>query len=144
MEQRPPNWLAKLANQVASEMTGVDILSPIGCHYFRNEGPAEQWEISLFAARTEIVGGQRDGVETLSRFTLDLKSIACIFSEVKRFHWQGLPFGSESEDEVGPHISIEGTFEGHSVWLRILASAPKRFQSGRYANAYEMRMIELW
>jgi hypothetical protein len=123
-------------------MAGVDTLSPIGCHYFHNEEPPEQWEVSVFAARTEIVGGERDGQETSSRFTLDLKRVVRLFSEVKRLHWQGLEFGAD--DEVGSHISIEGIYLGRPVWLRILAHAPKRFESGRYAHAYQVRLEDLW
>jgi hypothetical protein len=130
-----------MAHLVVVELYPMDILSPIGCHFFYNK-KNQQWEVSLFASATEIVGGEKDGIVNSSNFSADLKSIAGIFTEVHRLDWQALSNGSE--DEVGPHISFEGNYEGHEVWLRILASAPKRFEAGRKVNVYECQLEDVW
>lgn len=137
----PPSWLARMTNDVATQMWGVDILAPIGCHYFFNEAVGH-WEVTLFVSSTEVVGGARDGQTVTSRFTLDLSQIQGLFDEVTGFHWQAQQLGSE--DEIGPHVSLEGKYEGQDVWVRVLASAPNRFEAGRYANAYEMRVQDIW
>ncbi len=137
----PPHWLTELADKVATQLEGVDQLSPIGCHYYYDTDQ-EKWEVSLFAAKTETVGGQFDGVVTSSNFTIDLQNIPPIFSKVQSFRWQALPYGVR--DELGPHLSIEGYYEGHLVWLRILANAPKRFGRGRLAKVYELRLEDVW
>jgi hypothetical protein len=61
----PPEWLQELADAAALQLIPADVLSPIGCHFgFADEA----WEISLFAASTQIVGGKHDGVLRPSRF----------------------------------------------------------------------------
>jgi hypothetical protein len=119
----------------------LDVLAPLGCHYYYNE-PAEQWEVALFASNTEVVGGKRDGSLKPSRFSVDLQRVIAEFDSVSALHWQTLSMGPA--DELGPHLSLEGTFESRSVWLRILAHAPARFESGRYFRLYEMRLEDIW
>ena len=122
-------------------MHSVDIPPPIGCHYYFNK-VSDQWEVSLFAANTETIGGERDGCVSYSRFGLDLKELMTAFDEIATCSWQALSLGSD--DEVGPHVSLEGTFEGHNVWLRVLAQPPARFRTGRYLKAYELRFEDAW
>jgi hypothetical protein len=33
-------------------------------------------------------------------------------------------------EQTGQHISIEGTYQGHLVWLRVLAEAPDDEEPG--------------
>lgn len=139
--QDPPAWLAQMANELAIQIYGVDILSPLGCHYYHNRA-LNQWEVSLFAASTETVGGSQDGRVLPCRFTADLLRIAETFSQVTSFSWQPLALGSD--DEIGPHISLEGHYQGHFVWLRLLAKAPERFQTGRLVRAYELKLEDVW
>ena len=65
-----------------------------------------------------------------------------LFDEVKQFHWQALDLGPQ--DELGQHISLEGIYDGNSVWLRVLAEPPERFDNGRIANAYELDFKDVW
>lgn len=139
----PPEWLAELANLVASEMYPIDLLAPLGCHYhYNDEIDGGQWEVTVFAGSTEIVGGEFDGMQQPSRFCLNLGSMLKYFGEVSTFHWQTAPVAED--DELGAHVAIEGTYKGQSVWLRVLAEAPERFECGRQANVYELRLEEVW
>src|SRR5437879_5970087 len=135
----PPEWLQELADAVALQMTPADVLAPVGCHFCLVDGT---WEISLFAAGTQIVGGKKDGVVRASRFSVDLQSLLKLFSEIESLSWQALRLSAD--DELGPHISLAGTHAGNRVWLRILAWAPKRFAPGRRAVGYEHAWEEIW
>ncbi len=135
----PPAWLQELANAIAALMTPVEVLSPIGCHFCFVE---KHWEITLFASDTEIVGGQKDGGQRPSRFSLDLKRVVELFGSVSSLRWQALPLGPQ--DELGAHFSLEGEFEGQPVWLRVLAKSPRRFDAGRKAHVYELSWEETW
>lgn len=137
----PPSWLNTMANQVASLMSDVDVLSPIGCHFFHNAN-RDEWEVSLFASNTEIVGGEWDGVMAPSKFCFDILKLGAIFEEVQAIHWQALPV--DYDDQLGSHISIEATYEGHQVWVRILAESPEEFEPGRRIQTYEFDLKEIW
>ena len=137
----PPTWLAELANRVATEMYPIDVMSPIGCHYFYSD-ESSQWDLTLFAADTEVVGGARDGSRSPSKFNLDLSHLNTMFSKITNFHWQALPMGPN--DDLGPHVSVEGIFRGQRVWLRILSQSPECFETGRKAKPYELSMEDVW
>lgn len=137
----PPSWLTHLAEEVAQRIRPADVMAPLGCHYFHNRA-LEQWEVTIFAGSTEIVGGERDGQLKYSNFHLDLQGLFRLFEIVDHFHWQADQFGPE--DELGTHVSIEGTFEGWSVWLRVLARPPARFPKGRNLFANSLRIEDVW
>lgn len=135
----PPPWLEELANAAAARLSPVDLLAPLGCHYCFVD---DQWEVTLFAANTEILGGRKDGALCSSKFSLNVFELFDLFEEVRGCQWQSLPLGSY--DELGAHISLEGTYAGQGVWLRILASAPRRFRSGRLAHVHDHIWEEVW
>ncbi|HAH44831.1 hypothetical protein [uncultured Gimesia sp.] len=130
-----------MANQVASLMYDVDILAPIGCHFFHNSSRNE-WEVTIFASNTEIVGGEWDGVLAPSKFCFNILNLGEIFEEVESIFWQALPV--DYDDQLGCHISIEGKYEGERVWVRVLAEAPEEFEAGRRMQAYEFNLKEIW
>ena len=135
----PPGWLKELADAAAVLMMPADAIAPIGCHYFC---VASTWEISLFAAGTEIVGGASDGQVRRSRFCLDIEEIRNLFAEIESVTWQvhALAF----DDELGPHVEVHGRYADKDVKLRILAYPPKRFAAGRRAIVYEQAWEETW
>ncbi len=120
-------------------MHAHDVLAPIGCHYhFEND----VWEVTIFASRTEVLGGERDGLRFPSRFVLDIKGLLDLFSSVEAIEWQALSQGPD--DEIGANLAVLGTLDGGQVCLRIPSEAPDRFEVGRLANVYEMRFIDVW
>lgn len=135
----PPSWLAELAKSVTTLMHAQDVLAPIGCHYHRGD---DMWEVTIFASRTEVVGGERDGLRFPSRFVLDVKGLLALFETVEAIEWQALSQGPE--DEIGANLAVLGSCEGGRVCLRIPAEAPHRFEVGRLANVYEMRFVDVW
>lgn len=139
MHPSPPEWLSELADAAALLMMPVDVMAPVGCHFCLAEGT---WEISLFVSNTQIVGGKKDGVLRGSRFHVDVQALTGLFTEVHDLSWQAQRLASD--DELGPHISLAGTYAGNPISLRILAHPPKRFEPGRRAIVYEHSWEEIW
>ena len=136
-----PTWIEQLTESVIEHIQPVDLMAPIGCHVFHNP-ELNEWEVTLFAARTEVVGGQFDGKITSSKFVLDLQKLSELFSTVTRIQWQS--HSIDQDDELGPNVSVEGMYNGHQVWLRILADSPERFETGRYVHSEELRVHNVW
>ena len=137
----PPKWLAELVDRVSEQIYAVDVLAPLGCHFYRNK-TLNQWEVTLFASRTATIGGKQDGRVTASRFNVDLRRLLQVFPDSVECHWQALSLGPD--DQLGPHLSIEGEYKGHLFWLRVLAVAPRQIDIGRTADAYSMRLVDHW
>lgn len=139
MPESPPGWLKELADAAAQLMMPADVIAPIGCHYCFAD---DVWEITLFASSTEIVGGGQDGEVRRSRFCLDIQALTRVFVVVHEISWQAHELGGD--DELGPHIAVEGAFGEYDVRLRVLAFPPKRFASGRRAIVYVPSWEESW
>ena len=135
----PPVWLTTLANQVAALIEPIGTMGPIGCHH--HMGPAG-WEITVFAASTEVVGGPHDGRVFEARFEVDLKALVLLFSSVSSMHWQSQELGQE--DDLGAHLSIEGVYGEEPVFVRIPALAPAQFEPGRKMLVHRRTWQEVW
>ena len=129
-QHKPPQWIAKLGHLISQGFHSSGTLAPIGCHFHQNdELEGSQWEVTLFVSSTEFFGGPNDGKVAVSRFMLDLKEVLLAFDVVDSVYWQTHMMAED--DQVGPHIGVEGDFEGNAVWLRITAEPPAQFQPGR-------------
>jgi hypothetical protein len=144
-EALPPVWLDRFANQATEAFHSAYKLAPVGCHFHRCERESDllpQWEVTLFASSTEIYGGALDGSCAVSRFMLDLKVLMEVFDVVESCYWQAQTMADD--DDLGPHVGVEGEFEGHSVWLRVTSKSPSQFESGRVVDLYANEMEDRW
>ncbi len=115
-----PNWLSELVSDVANSTDALGEPAEIGCHVFQNDQTAE-WEVTLFAERPEW-GGRLAQLSTTPVLSVDVHAVEKAFDRVTGCRWQTAPI--PSGDDLGPHLSVEGEFAGHSVWLRVLARKP--------------------
>lgn len=135
----PPDWITELADGVARLMTSPDMMSPVGCHFAKD---GEVCEITLFAARTEVYGGELDGRTRDSAFFVDIMQLACLFDRIESIEWQALPVNDS--DEIGSHLAVTGIFQTNQVHLRLCARSPARFETGRYAHVQDGCWIDTW
>ena len=135
----PPEWLARFVNAATTSINSYDVLSPLGCHFQQVQ---DVWEITVFASRTEIVGGPQDGSLSTSRFNVDVYEVLQQFSKVDAINWQAQSF--DSRDDLGAHLSIEGSYENHQIWFRITSTAPEQFEAGRRADVNHRGIEEIW
>lgn len=121
---QPPAWLNGLADVAARAMEPLEseCLPHLGCHYTKFEGV---WEITLFVESTEIIGGPEDGSIKQATMGVRICDILNVFQNVNQCNWQSRTCATD--DDLGPHLSIEGTYKGRMVWLRIVAQAPRQF-----------------
>lgn len=142
-ECHPPSWLSRFGDLATRAFHSTDRLAPVGCHFhLHEEADPPQWEVTLFVSSTEIYGGAFDGQRAVSRFMLDLSELKETFDVIENFYWQAQTMAED--DQLGPHIGVEGTFEGHSVWLRVTAEPPSDFQPGRAIDLYENKLHDRW
>ncbi len=135
----PPSWLSNFVDSVTSNIHAYDVLSPLGCHY---QQVKDIWEVTVFASRTEIVGGPQDGLTCHASFNVDISGILQCFSEVGTISWQSQSLGSD--DELGAHLAVEGICDNKQIWLRITSTAPERFGVGRRAVVNQQQIEEMW
>lgn len=144
MTSMPSDWLNALSNAVSECLLPAAAPSPIGAHVqtATDDAGRELSEVSLFYGATEVVGGSNDGQRSETPFWLDLAGLRAVFDRVDEFTWQASPLGPE--DDLGPHIAIEGEFEGRPVRLRMLSRSPAQFPAARTADARRGVLVEQW
>ena len=142
-DPQPPKWLGELATLAKQAFHSQSQLAPVGCHFHRNdEAETPQWEVTLFVSSTEVCGGARDGQCVFSRFMVDLRELMAAFDVVESCYWQAQTM--TDDDQLGPHVGGEGRFQGHSVWLRITAQPPSKFEPGRVYDQASNELQNRW
>lgn len=138
---QPPAWLSGLADVVAKAMEPLasQELPSLGCHYAKFDGV---WEITLFVESTEIIGGPDDG--SIKQFPMGIRicEIMNVFQNVTECNWQSQSLGAD--DDLGPHLSVEGIYKGRMVWLRIPAHAPRQYPPRRVASRNRLINDDAW
>ncbi len=98
-------------------------MRPLGPRY-REEGGF--WEVWIYPTPMDLVGGRHDGAVVVLGFTLDLDRLRASFDSVVAFGWSALGLNHNE----GPHVSVEGVFQGREVYLQVLAQAPEDEEPG--------------
>ena len=119
----PEAWLDELVEAVVGNMTDEGGPRTLGFRCREAEG---FWEVLIYPKPVELVGGAKDGEVVAPRFSLDLKGLRSVFDRVDDFSW--VAFGLN--DDEGPHVSIEGVYQGHEVLVQVLAYAPEDEEPG--------------
>lgn len=125
MAAHPPSWLETLVDIVANCMEAHSPMGPLEYRYHTEEAFTE---LIVYPTPVELVGGAEDGAIVIPGFTLDLEALLSAFEPVEVVSWQAQGMGPY--DLEGPHLSVEGRYQGHSVWLRVLAGPPQETEPG--------------
>ena len=83
-------------------------------------------EVAVYLRPAESAGGTQDDEALAPGVSLDLKGLWSLFERVDDFSWQALGLNYRE----GPHVSIEGVYQGHEVFVRVLAYAPEDEEPG--------------
>ena len=90
---QPPAWMESLIDIVANCMEPHSQLGPLA-YRWRNEGG--YWEMWVYPAPAELVGGAEDGAVVSPGFSLDVQELSSAFEELEDVHWQAHAFGPPS------------------------------------------------
>jgi hypothetical protein len=120
-----PQWLMSLVDAVGNRMEPHSATGPLAFRW-RQEG--DFWEIAVYYTPGEVIGGAEDGAVIVPGFSLHLQELISAFEKVTGASWCSQSFGPH--DSRGAHISIEGVYQGHEVWLQVLAEAPEDEEPG--------------
>lgn len=122
---RPPAWMNSLVDVVFGCIEAHNPMGPLGFRFRKEE---DIWEIVVYPTPVELTGGVMDGTVVSPGFSMDLQQLSSAFDCVDETHWCAHGFGPH--DPEGPHISIEGIYQGHNISLQVLAEAPDDEEPG--------------
>ena len=133
----PLIWMQELINRVTDSVTPFDSATKLACHFFYSTG-FDEWEVTLFPDSSQFGGRLADYLPANPQFdvsslgesqitdalSVDAFDLMQVFSSITDCSWQTKIVASD--DDVGPHLSVEGEFEGNNVWLRIASNPPSQ------------------
>lgn len=120
-----PAWLESLADMVSTSVEAYSAMGPFGFRYHQD---GADWELIIYPTPVELMGGAEDGTLVCSGFSLDVQLLLSRFDQVTAVQWCTHDFGLSAPE--GPQLSIEGTYQGHNIWLRVLAEPPSNEPPG--------------
>ena len=124
MAEAPP-WLTSLVDAVGN---CTEVHCACGPLAFRWGSEEDVWDVRVYYTPGEAIGGAEDGAILVPGFSLDLVALMATFEELTDACWRAHSFGPH--DQEGPHISVEGVYQGHHVYLKVLAEAPEDEEPG--------------
>jgi hypothetical protein len=89
-------------------------------------------ELTIYPTPVELVGGAVDGAVVVPGFSFDIYMLQSAFEQVDALDWQAHSMGPH--DLEGPHLSLEGIYQGYYVWLRVLSDPPEEVEPGLYLD----------
>lgn len=125
MVQHPPAWMETLVDVVAECLDAHSPMGPLGFRYLEEDAHGE---LVIYPTPGELVGGADDSTVVVPGFALDLHALLAAFERVTALLWCAHGFGPH--DPEGPCVSLEGLYQGHPVWLRVLAEPPEDEEPG--------------
>jgi hypothetical protein len=128
--QRAPAWMENLVEVISECVEAQSPMGPLGYRYLAQGDPCE---LLIYPTPVELVGGAEDGAVVIPGFSLDLHVLLAHFDQVEACQWS--PHGLGPYDPDGPCVSIEGLYQGHDVWLRVLAEPPEEEEPGLRLSA---------
>lgn len=133
----PPLWLQDLIEQVTETVTPLAQPAELACHYFHSTSGDDEWEVTLFP-ETPQFGGRLTGYHTADALSVDVFALVQVFDLVSNCRWQTQVVASD--DEIGPHLSVEGEYEGNNVWLRVASNPPSRLLKETHCDRNTQRV----
>ena len=119
------DWLEALVDAAIGCMEAHSATGPVGYRYRQEDALTT---VFVYPTPVELVGGEEDGGLVISGFTLDIQALMSLFEQVIEIHWESQAF--YPADLTGANVAIEAVYQGHSVWMTILAAPPDDEQPG--------------
>lgn len=128
--ESPPEWLEDFIATVGECLMAHSLMGPLGWYAYEEDGITE---LIIYPKPVQFVGGELDGELGVPGFSFDVQSVLKAFERVDTVQWNSQGMGPD--DEEGARLSIEGLYEGHDVWVRILAEPPEDEEPGLEIDA---------
>ncbi|MEI7699146.1 MAG: hypothetical protein WCK86_05075 [Planctomycetia bacterium] len=136
-----PLWLRCFVDEVLQGIHCKVSSAPVGCH-FKFERDMDLWEVTLFAGRSQVLGGPHDGMTVPTGLELDISRMLLSFEGTPGLSWQSEKYSDD--DELGNHVLINGFCQGNHLHLRVLHDAPEWAGLSQRIHASTGRIEDLW
>lgn len=134
-----PDRLDTLVNAISNAFSvELDRELPMGIKWDYIDDSEDElhdyYNIIVFPACVEQVGGSQDGKRFTPKFAFRLSNIISLFDDIEDLVWCTLSHGPENKPEPANHLTILGTVEPYQVAVHILNEAPSESEAGIFID----------
>ena len=124
-----PEWIESFVARIDATVESHPESGPFGFRFRREESEAgESWDIVVYPLPVEFLGGASDGQRASPAYTMDLRSLEALFETIEASRFHSIDLAAQQWN--CPSLSLEGTYEGRRIGLRVMAYAPDDVDPG--------------
>ncbi len=125
-----PTWLEGFVKVVSSGLLTDQSTDPLGIRYREDDG---HWEIGVYPIRSGADLEEAEKSAASPSFAWDIEELRSIFDSIDGSGWYAVcPGGAES-----PYFWIEGVYQEHRVFVRLLTGAPVHDEPGERSEVWK-------
>jgi len=118
-----PTWIKQFVKIVSSSLVTDRSTPHLG---FRYRVDDRNWEVSVYPSHEEGNHEVAEGSGASAGFAWNIEELRSVFDSIDGSGWYAVPSG---ETEC-PYLWIEGNYQSHEVFLRLLSGKPDHLESG--------------
>ena len=127
-----PAWLEQFAEVVSQNLLSDGSTKHLGIQYREDDG---YWEISVYPIHGEGDLEEAEGSVASPGFAWDIEELRSVFDRIDGSGWYAVcPGGTES-----PYIWIEGEYQDHGVFLRLLPGEPGHVEPAEKCEVWSVK-----
>ena len=126
-----PEWIKEFVRTVSSSLLTDRSTRHLGIRYRVDDG---NWEISVYPIHE---GGDHEEVEGSGEspsFAWNIEELRSIFDSIDGSGW----YAVRSDGTECPYLWIEGNYQTHEVFLRLLPGEPDHVESGEKCEDWSL------
>jgi hypothetical protein len=124
-------WLKEFVEVVARSRITDGSTSHLGIQYREDDG---YWEISVYPIHGKGGLDEAKGLVASPGFAWDIEELRAVFDSINESGWYAACLdGAES-----PYIWIEGDYQDHDVFLRLLPGEPDHVEAGETSEVWSV------
>jgi hypothetical protein len=118
-----PGWLKDFAEVVSSGLMTGRASGKLGLRYRVDGG---SWEISVYPLPAGAAGEGIKGPARSANVAWDIEKLRSVFDRIDGSGW----YAACSDETESPYVWLEGEYQDHEVFLRLLAGEPDHLEPG--------------
>jgi hypothetical protein len=125
-----PGWLKGFAEVVSSGLLTDSATDELGVRYREDGG---YWEISVYPPGA--AGEKIRGTAERSKVAWDIERLRSVFDRIDGSGWYAACPGEAG----GPYVWLEGEYQDHEVFLRLLPGEPDQVEPGEECDVWRRK-----
>ena len=127
-----PAWLKAFMKALWPSLASGGPIPRLGIRYQEDHG---YWEISVYPVDEEGDLDEGEGSVESRGFAWDIEELRSVFDSINRSGWYAVCSGGTES----PYLWIEGDYQNHDVFLRLLPGKPDHIEPGEKSEIWSVK-----